>query len=70
MREAFLTGAAACYRQTLVSASFAAPQFNALLGRHCCCWEGKVRLTARPAGVLSQVVPQVRGVGCWEGREA
>jgi hypothetical protein len=63
VREAFLSGSAACYRQTLLSASFAAPQFNALLKARCCCWQGKVRLASRPAGVLGQVVPQVRALG-------
>lgn len=60
VRRHLLAGQGQLYRQTLLTSSFPAPQLNAVFGRLCCSHAGKLRLVPQPAGVLAQVVPQVR----------
>ncbi|GBF92110.1 hypothetical protein Rsub_04457 [Raphidocelis subcapitata] len=60
VREWYLTGRAALYRQTIVTSSFASPDLMGILSKRCLSHAGKARLVAQPAGVLSQIVPQLR----------
>ncbi|GLC42263.1 hypothetical protein PLESTM_001310300 [Pleodorina starrii] len=59
VRDWYLCGQAAHYRQTVLLAAFAAPHGNAL-ARAGANHAGALRLAGEQAGVLGRVVPQVR----------
>ncbi|PNH02448.1 U3 small nucleolar RNA-associated protein 25 [Tetrabaena socialis] len=58
VRDWYLSGRAARYRQTVLLSSFAAPTANALMARGCANHGGSVVLRAEAPGVLRAVVPQ------------
>lgn len=48
VREHFLSGNGAAYRQTIVLSSFASAEMNALFNRTCTNWAGRVKLRVDP----------------------
>lgn len=44
VREQFLAGEGALYRQTILMSSLTAAEMNALVSRACANWAGKVKL--------------------------
>lgn len=60
VREGALSGEAGLYRQTVVLSSFASPEINALVHRHCRSHAGALRWRPEPRGVLASVVVQVQ----------
>ena len=61
VREWSLSGCARHYRQTVMLSSFLSADMNRLAATSCSSFEGRLRLAQEHGGVLSAVVPQVRG---------